>query len=227
MIYNTPENAMSLIFLVLFIYLAIVILYNVILDTKSYKGFNMVRTFIGISLEHSVVAEISQELSYLKHKFPNINWVKPQNIHITLKFLGNIEPNDLRGVFNKVDQIGHSVLPFALSIQSATVLPDCKRPRVVCAGTGMGTDEIVKLQKKVEECYDEFTNSSENKQYYPHVTLGRIKKPSYALGFEEYLSDLDNIDFGITDVDELVVYMSELGNNGAEYSPMYKIRLGE
>ena len=187
----------------------------------------MVRTFIGISLEPSIVAEISQELSYLKHKFPNIKWVKSQNIHITLKFLGNVEPNDLRIIFNEVSQIGKTILPFALSIQSVTLLPDSKRPRVVCAGTGMGTEELVALQGKVDECCANFINSNDKKKYSPHFTLGRIKKPSYALGFEEYLSDFDNIDFGITDVDELVVYMSELGNNGAEYSPMYKVRLGE
>ena len=185
----------------------------------------MVRTFIGIELEQNVVAEFSQELSYLKYHFPKIKWVHPQNLHITLKFLGNIQPNSLREVFTAMEIIGREALPFTLALQSVLLLPDSERPTVVCSKAGRGTEELLMLQRKVSLSCSALGYPEDHRPYLPHITLGRIKAPSYALGFEDYLADLANTDFGLTEVEEVIVYMSELGNNGAEYSPMYRVRL--
>ncbi len=186
----------------------------------------MVRTFIGIELENSVMAEISEEISYLQCKFPDINWVRRENLHLTLKFLGNVQPNDLRNIFNDITALENFASPFSIDITGINLLPDIKHPRIVCAGCNFGRNELVRLHSRIDEICHNLGYPVEQKPYSPHVTLGRIKKPSFAKGFEEYLSDLSNVDFGITDVDEVVVYMSELGNKGALYSPMYRVRLG-
>ena len=185
----------------------------------------MVRTFIGIEIENTVISEISQELSYLKNQFPNINWIRPENIHITLKYLGNVEPNDLRKVFSEIAKIGLSEAPFSLEIESTGVLPDLRRPKVVYAGCGFGGNELISLQNKIAKTCDTLGYPFEKKPYTPHITLGRIKKPSYALGIDDIILDMNNIDFGISDVDEIIVYMSELTSTGAEYSPMHRVRL--
>ncbi len=186
----------------------------------------MVRTFIGIELEKSVISEISEEISYLKCKFPDINWVRQENLHLTLKFLGNIQPNDLRSIFNDISVLENSVPSFAVSVSGVRLLPDARHPRIVCAGCSFGSNELVRLQQSIDKICNKLGYPLEQKDFTPHITLGRIKKPSFAHGFEDYLTDLNNVDFGITDVDEVVVYMSELGNNGALYSPMYRVRLG-
>ena len=185
----------------------------------------MVRTFIGIELEYDVIAEITQELSYLQFHFPEINWIRPQNLHITLKFLGNVQPNNLREVFSEIAALNTECLPFTISAQAVSLLPDQRRPKVVCAEVGIGTEQLISLQHRVEKACSILGYPEERKPFLPHITLGRIKKPSYAIGLENYLPDLANIDFGISEVEELIVYMSELGNHGAEYSPMYRVKL--
>ena len=185
----------------------------------------MVRTFIGIELNANTVNEIAEELNYLSYHFPKINWVRPENLHITLKFLGNVIPNDLRNIFDNITYVGSKSSPFSLDIQSVGLLPNEKHPRIVYAGCAMGEDCLKRLHKEVNDIISSIGYPEEPRPYYPHITLGRIKKPSYALGIEEYLRDLQKINFGITDIDEIVVFMSELKNKGAVYSPMYRIKL--
>ncbi len=187
----------------------------------------MVRTFIGVEIEQAVIAEISQELSYLQHQFPEIKWVSPENLHITLKFLGNIKPNDLRAIFTLLADTAVFPSAFAVEVQAINILPNPRHPRIICAGCTLGSLELVELQRIITEKCATLGYQPDAKPYEPHITLGRVKKPSDACRLETILPDLNNIDFGITDVEEVIVYMSELKQSGAIYSPMYRVRLAQ
>ena len=185
----------------------------------------MIRTFIGIELEPEMRADISQEISYLHGHFPKVRWVRPENLHLTLKFVGTIKPNELSDVFTATEDALADCDPFSLQLSGLGAYPDAIYPRTIWAGCAMGRDRLQLLAKNIEDELATLGYPPERRPYSPHLTLGRVKQPSFARGIEEYIEDGKQMDFGACDISEVVVYMSELKKDGAIYSPMHHIKL--
>lgn len=185
----------------------------------------MIRTFIAVELNPETRAALSLDIRVLSQKLPRIKWVDPANIHLTLKFLGDVKENDLDELFSALDEALAATSPFVIEVTGLGAFPNWRNPRVVWAGCGDGAAEASDLARLVDDACADLGYEPEKRPFNPHLTLGRVKLPADAHGLTEAVDRLDPPDYGFIDVDEVQVFMSELRRFGPVYSPMHTIAL--
>lgn len=184
----------------------------------------MIRVFIAIELSSEIRQRLGETISHLKRDAPRVRWVPPENLHLTLKFLGDTPEEELPSVFAAVDELAASVSPFFLEIQGVGCFPHLRAPRVIWAGCGEGTEEVQRLARQVEDAFYELGFGRERRPFHPHITLGRVNLPRDAasLSLEE---EIDRM-FGALSIESITVFMSTLKKSGAEYAAMHHALLG-
>lgn len=184
-----------------------------------------IRTFVAIKIPDLLVREFRRFISDLQQADAAVKWVKPEAIHLTLKFLGSVEESDLDQLYGAVEQVCEHVPPFSLRTSIKGGFPSLKRPRVFWVGLGdSGLGTLEKLQTGVEAALEKFGFPREERRFRPHLTIGRVKHPG-ALNalidrFRKY--PFPEIEFTV----EAVVFMkSQLTPQGAIYSLLKTIPL--
>ncbi len=183
------------------------------------------RIFIAIELPDSVKKKIEVAQAPLKKTGAFVSWVKPGNIHITLKFLGEVPEDKINEVFSAAEKAVEGTNRFAMNLKSMGAFPDFKRPRVIWIGSGSGEEELSYLAGKVEDEMEKIGFPKEGRKFSAHFTIGRVKSPK---NMEKLMELVKSSDF-VTDeieVNEVVVMRSQLHPAGAIYTPLKKIPLG-
>jgi RNA 2',3'-cyclic 3'-phosphodiesterase len=183
------------------------------------------RTFIAIELPEGIKKKIEEAQAPLKKTGAFVSWVKPGNIHITLKFLGEVPEDKISEVFSAAEKALEGTNKFTLSLKSMGAFPDFKRPRVVWIGAGSGEKELSYLAGRVEEEMEKIGFPKEGRKFSAHFTIGRVKSPK---NIEKLMELVKSSDFATDEIDvkEVVVMKSQLHPAGAIYTPQKKIPLG-
>ena len=161
------------------------------------------------------LTELQRELIKSKPSELAIGWVPPANIHLTLKFYGNVVLEQLAAVKDAVKKAAESARPFHLSAHGLGVFPDAENPRVLWVGIEHGIAPLTQLRERLEDASDALGFARDTRPFHGHLTLGRIKRghEGVAAWLERY-ADEDCLTSTITD---LTVYESRLQRSGAEY----------
>ncbi len=187
----------------------------------------MIRVFIGAELAERVRRELGREVAALKVRAPRVRWVRPENLHLTLKFIGELPPADLPALLDAVTDAAAQMPPFVLETAGLGLFPDARRPRVAWAGCEEGADLAGELAGRIDQAAAELGYPLERRRYQPHITLGRIKLPADAGDLPAALAGRSDEYYGSTEVAEVCVFMSELRSEGARYTVMHRAPLGE
>jgi RNA 2',3'-cyclic 3'-phosphodiesterase len=185
-----------------------------------------VRTFIAIDLGKPIRDRLVSLQESLTKIATGIKWVGPDNLHVTLLFLGEVDARDLPALCRAVEEVTQTLSAFSLTIEGAGCFPNPRRPRVLWVGAGVGTQEVVALHDALERpllalgCY-----RREERKYTPHVTLGRIRSESAPPGLAEALAKHRTWHAGDTMVREVHVMSSELTPQGPVYSILSRAKL--
>ncbi|MBP88544.1 MAG: RNA 2',3'-cyclic phosphodiesterase [Planctomycetaceae bacterium] len=134
------------------------------------------RTFIAVAVSQDVRDRAEILLNRLSRSEINASWTKPENMHVTLKFLGDIDETLIPDLCRHVATTAESHAPFQLTFTAAGAFPSIDRPRAVWMGPGEGADEITKLQADLEENLLDLRIPRERRRFKPHLTLGRIRE---------------------------------------------------
>lgn len=137
----------------------------------------LIRSFIAIELPAEVSAtleEIQKMLKSPQHNF--VKWVPPANIHITLKFLGNISSEKIAGITNAMEQTSQTISPFQLELGEIGAFPNLKQPRVLWIGVKGETDKLQAMQANLEENLARLGFTRESRSFTPHLTLARLRE---------------------------------------------------
>ena len=184
-----------------------------------------VRSFIAIELPAAVISlldNVQQELKVLRLK---ARWVRPQNIHLTLKFLGNIDSGEIEKIGRAmVDAAGDSA-PFTLTIGGIGFFPDIKRPRVIWVGLDGAKPALFKLQRNLADRLAIAGFPKEKRSFKAHLTLGRIRQavnPNIIDQAIQGYSDLGDLKFS---ANRIILFKSDLKPTGAEYSHLKQVDL--
>ncbi len=182
------------------------------------------RTFVAVELPEEIKNQIATVQAELKRIPAQVSWVKSANIHVTLKFLGEVPEDKIQDVFTATDSGCKGVKKFRMGLKGLGGFPNLKKPRVIWVGTSTGEKEITELQKKVEQELEKIGFPKEERSFTPHFTIGRIKIPK---GIEKLSEAVEQIGFVTEefDVNEVVVIRSQLNLAGAIYTPLKKITL--
>jgi RNA 2',3'-cyclic 3'-phosphodiesterase len=172
----------------------------------------MLRAFFAIALQDDIRQALLREISYLKENLPiSIKWVKKQQLHLTLRFLGSITPNQVDQIINTLT-LGD--LPtFNLEFQHLVALPHHK-PRIIGMGVRL-SEELATLIRYLDETLRDRGFEPESRTFLPHITLGRIAKPKR----KSLLLDKMRV-FHPQSVSQITLYESQLSPEGSIYSAL-------
>ena len=149
-----------------------------------------------------------------------VAWVPPPNMHITLKFLGNVERHSLPLLGEKLARSLEGRSPIPISLTGLGAFPDASKPRVLWMGIGNGAEAIGELAAHVDEALSELGFERESREFHPHLTLGRVKQ-----GSADLVSEKAEQHFGDCLAREVTLYESRLQRKGAEYNVIVRIPL--
>ncbi len=179
----------------------------------------MVRSFLAINLSHDARAAIGNAVRNWRYLGRSVRWVKESNIHLTIKFLGDIPSSQVKDVSSAVKQLCSDLEPFTLELDRPGVFPDLRRPRVLWIGLKGPADSLAGVQNLVEETLFLQGFPKEKRLFIPHITVGRIKgRPPSSKSLARFLkTDLPSSKSAI---DRLCLYKSVLTPSGPVYTPL-------
>lgn len=183
------------------------------------------RTFIAVDLEESLKKTIIDFIKEIDPKNKSIRWVKPDGMHLTLKFLGEIDKEKAETIKYRLREILQNYNPFKIRlIGTGTFPPNSRHPRVLWVG--VAADKIIyNIQNEIEDEMAKIGFSREKRKYSPHLTLGRVKIQK---GISSVLDNLDKKKdhfFGEMEVNKIIFFQSLLLPTGAKYTPLEEYKL--
>jgi 2'-5' RNA ligase len=183
------------------------------------------RSFIAIELPREIKENIDKGTEGLKSTGADVKWVKADNLHLTLKFLGNTPERYLHNIKDRLESVAKLHNKFDIRISGVGVFPNTKNLRVVWIGI-KDSEMILKLQRDIDESLKEFGFEIEDREFKPHLTIGRVRSHKNKDILIKELATLKTVDFGKIEVKSIALMKSELKPTGAEYFTMSEILLG-
>ncbi len=186
-----------------------------------------IRSFIAIELP----VEVREQLLILENKLKgklNIpaSWVKPDNIHLTLKFLGNVPQEKISYIGDALTTIMQQVPPFYLELDAPGAFPNAKRPRILWVGLAGDLRELVTLHKDIDTVLNCLGFPPENRPFSPHLTLCRIRENMPATLITDIGHTLNTVeveDNARFQVVELTLFKSLLTPGGPIYTRLITV----
>ena len=136
------------------------------------------RLFVALPLPAPVKAELNALVHALKRGAPGVRWVRPDHMHVTLRFLGDVEDVQCDALVESLRRVTE-LSPFTFNLSGLGAFPDRKRPRVIWTGIDSGCQRVVELAACVEKSVVACGLPSEDRPFSPHLTLGRVKEPGH------------------------------------------------
>ncbi len=133
------------------------------------------RCFLAIELPSEVIRHLSQLSANLRHCAVKASWVRPEHMHLTLRFLGDITDDQAEGITKFLHQSLEGARPFPLLTQAVGAFPNVRRPSVMWAGVGPLTGPLETVQAHCEHAAQHAGLAPDPKPFHPHITLARIK----------------------------------------------------
>jgi 2'-5' RNA ligase len=184
-----------------------------------------VRTFIAIEIPEETKRAMAEVQARLKGSGAEASWTRPEGIHLTLKFLGEVPEERVGEVRNALVQAAEGRSRFRLTVAGTGVFPNEKNPRVVWVGVSGELDKLMGLQIRVEEHMVRLGFQQEDRRFTPHLTLGRIKKLSSRGSWLHALEGVRGIALPGFEVAGLSLMKSELGQAGSVYTEIGRAEL--
>jgi 2'-5' RNA ligase len=185
-----------------------------------------VRGFVAVLLPDDVRARLAAAAAELRGRAPGLAWVRPDNLHLTLRFLGEIGPVTLERVREAMAVAAATATPFTVALGGLGAFPSGRAPRVVWAGVVAGGEGLRTLHAALESTLVARGIPGEGRTFHAHVTLARARDRRGAAG--ELASALgEGPSFGEVRVAALHLMRSELGPGGSRYSVLAEVPLGD
>ena len=184
-----------------------------------------IRTFIAIEIPLAIRTEIAKFQEQLKQEQAPISWVKPNNIHITIKFLGDVDENKIDDIALAIQTATTEIKPFSIEIGGAGAFPNYKKPRVIWIGAKSEHDLLKELAKQIDIQVHKLGFEKETRDFKAHLTLGRVKSLNDIDGVISELKQRQDFSGGSFIASEIILMKSELHPAGSIYTPMRKIPL--
>ena len=187
------------------------------------------RVFLALDLPDQVIAHLGEVAGELKATLPEnaIRWVKPESIHLTLKFLGEVKPEFVDQVKEVVRPIAQETQQMQMSVGGFGVFPGPGRPRVLWIGVQEETGSLESLRDELEAAFEPFGFERERRSFTPHLTIGRVKRGANRREKEAIKERIKVVDVGKLAVfksPNLTLFESELGPGGATYRVLHRFK---
>jgi 2'-5' RNA ligase len=192
------------------------------------------RIFCAVDLPDDVRAQAAAHISRLREAADTaaaaaspskISWERAEKLHLTLKFLGELEPARIEALTRAAQRAAESVGKFELTLAEAGAFPPHGNPRVLWLGLRDETKQLAALYARLEEECARENFPREARAFHPHITLARIRIPNATARHLAKLHRETNFAPATFNVHELIVMHSQLGTGGSRYTPLSKHEL--
>ena len=185
-----------------------------------------VRTFISVELPEEAKKKFVPIDNLLRNSALSLKLVKIKNLHLTLKFLGEITKEKLKEIIDASQVIGETFSPFSLSLKSVGIFPNIKRPGIIWAGVEKGKENLKEITKLLEGELEKRGFSAEKREFQGHLTLARVRRAAKGKKFlENLVEELKEKQFCSFPVTKFYVMKSELKKEGPTYTILKEIPL--
>lgn len=183
------------------------------METKAGE----IRAFIAVELPETVKEYLASMSTELKRTRGDVKWVRPESIHLTLKFLGAVRLELVPALEEALAPIFAGEQPFSVRAGGLGAFPNLGRPRVVWAGLEDRSGRLGPLANRVESTVEPFGFPREKRSFNPHLTLGRVRSDSGKKDLVEAVRHRMDAMGPSFSVDHAVLFQSILKPSGAEY----------
>jgi len=181
-----------------------------------------IRSFIAFELANDEIqARLMDVQRQLKETGANLKLVSPQNIHITMRFLGNIQPQMVDRIHMEIEQISFN--SFSVEICKVGAFPTIRNPRVIWVGIQTNVDKLVNISQQLESHLRKLGFSPDSKAFRPHITLARMRTGRNRAELVGSLNELANHMFGVLEINCLKLKKSVLTPNGPIYTTLKEV----
>ncbi|MFQ6040331.1 MAG: RNA 2',3'-cyclic phosphodiesterase [Candidatus Poribacteria bacterium] len=184
-----------------------------------------IRTFIAIEIPDEIQAKLVEIQTDLAKFMPRVSWVKRGNIHLTLKFLGDVGANQIESINSVLQSVAESHSSFDMSFSGVGVFPNLRRPRVLWIGITTGSEQASQLSEDISNSLQPLGFPRERRGFTPHLTLARIKRPVNLQSVSGKFNQYDNLGIPTLKVDHFAFIRSQLHPHGSIYTPLRKFAL--
>jgi 2'-5' RNA ligase len=173
-----------------------------------------------------IIKKIEEVQRDLKSSHADVRWVNPENIHITLKFFGNIEESRIESIITSIEEPVRTTSSFSLKVQGMGGFPHLKNPRVIWMGLVNGKEVLISFQKQIEKELERIGLQPEDRPFHPHLTLGRMRSNRGRDELVGWIERFKGEEFGNFQVERVILFKSDLRPSGPIYTPIREVVLG-
>ena len=176
------------------------------------------RLFVALELSDAVRMTVRELLDRLQRARADVRWVRPEGMHLTLKFIGEVPEEKVAPIKRALAQAA-SAKPVAMAFRGLGYFPNERRPRVLWIGIE-ASENLAELAAQLEAALEPLGIARENRPFVPHLTLGRFKSAKRLAQLQEEVAALPSTEFGRIEAGEFFLFQSKLSPKGAEYSKL-------
>jgi len=186
----------------------------------------MLRLFIALPVPGATRRELAEIIEELKKHGGSVKWVKPENMHLTVRFLGDTDERMVPALKKLLDTAARGHQASDTVIDYLGGFPNLRRPRVIWAGLGNNLMPLEKMAEQLELAVRKLQFLEEKKKFNPHLTLGRVRNPKGLTPLLDHIQTarLEPIECSLS---ELVLFKSTLTPQGPIYDRLHQVMLGE
>lgn len=184
------------------------------------------RLFAAIELDPAIRRKLTRLQTELALHGRGIRWVGDDQMHLTVKFLGEVPDADVPAVCEMLREIAQATSPFEFSVEGVGCFPPAGSVRVIWAGLSEPSGRLAACRDACEARYADLGFKPERRGFTPHLTLARVKQASLSSAIRAAVTRRPDFSAGRQCVHELVMFESQLRREGAEYVPVCRCELG-
>ena len=177
-----------------------------------------IRSFVAVECDGNILPKFMEVQGRLEATGAKIKLVEPDNIHLTVKFLGDIEDSQVEEISQVIESV--SFEPFEFRVEGVGVFPSLRRPTTIWAGITEGVGELAEVFSKVNDGLAKLGFEKDRRRFQPHLTIARIRGGENRDRLVEQLMDLEDFQFGVVKVDRIVLKKSVLTRSGPIYTTL-------
>ena len=183
-----------------------------------------VRAFLAIPLPRQLQESIRVIQTELQASIAEARWTRPENLHLTLHFFGEIDQETLEKLKVSVLSIKGCQRPFQVEVKGLGAFPNPYRPRVIWLGL-KPRGQLEQLHRAIEPCLSQAGLTTDSRPYSPHLTIGRLRGDK--LDLTELFSSMQQKRIEPLTVDRYILYESRLHPEGAQHVPLLTVNFDD
>lgn len=182
-----------------------------------------IRSFIAFDVEDKdVIKRIVQAQEKLVKTGADLKLIKPENIHVTIRFLGNITSEMVNEVYEEMRKVSYK--PFKIELRGLGAFPNLKYLRVIWVGIKEGVNELISIFNQLEPQLRRLGLKPDTKGFSPHITIARVRSSRHKTELAQQVKELADYEFGLIKGEKLRLKKSVLSPKGPVYSTLREVK---